>query len=390
MAVAAAAIFATSCQQGADTTSLSGEVTEEVDQITVSVINPENTKTFDTLAVTDSKFDQDIALDSMEFLLLNVAKNYAVPLFVKPGEQVKLNLNGNADNQLFEVSGSYESERIQRITEIRTSAFARIDSLNQLSREAKGTDGYDMKKAQFDAAFQDVVEETEQKFKSMVEEDPGSIANIFIFSQSIGRYQLINPQEDFKYFTMVDSALAESYPTLRHTKNFRQGIAQMKEQMAMQEQMNKIKENLQPGNEVPDIAMPGPNGETKKLSDLRGKVVLVDFWAAWCRPCRAQNPHVVKMYNEYKDQGFTVYSVSLDGLPRQQNPKDAWTQAIKQDGLTWDNHVSELKGWDSEVVMDFGFNGIPFTVLVDREGKIVATELRGPELEAKVKETLGS
>jgi len=119
------------------------------------------------------------------------------------------------------------------------------------------------------------------------------------------------------------------------------------------------------------------------LASLRGKTVLIDFWASWCRPCRAENPNVVRVYNKYKDKGFDVFSVSLD------NRKGAWEKAIQDDGLVW-NHVSDLNGWKSSVVSLYRFKGIPFTVLIDKEGKIIAKNLRGPALEQKLKEVLGS
>lgn len=133
---------------------------------------------------------------------------------------------------------------------------------------------------------------------------------------------------------------------------------------------------------APEIVMQGINGKAIKLSSLKGKVVLIDFWASWCGPCRKENPNVVRLYNLYKDKGFTVYSVSLDEDPA------AWKAAIKSDGLAWPNHVSDLRGWKSPVVQQYGFDGIPHTVLIDKNGKIIGTGLRGESLEQKLKEVL--
>ena len=110
--------------------------------------------------------------------------------------------------------------------------------------------------------------------------------------------------------------------------------------------------------------------------------MLLDFWASWCKPCRMENPNVVKLYNKYKDQGFDVYSFSLD------EKKERWIKAIEEDGLVWDNHASDLKGWKSQSVSIYGFGGIPFTVLIDRNGKILAKKLRGAALENTLKEVL--
>ena len=116
--------------------------------------------------------------------------------------------------------------------------------------------------------------------------------------------------------------------------------------------------------------------------------VIVDFWASWCGPCRRENPNLVRMYNEYKDKGFDIFSVSLDGLPQQRSPKQEWQTAIQQDGLIWKNHVSDLKGWQSSVTSEFGVNSIPFTLLIDKDGSIIAKGLRGQALEQKLKEIL--
>ncbi len=146
---------------------------------------------------------------------------------------------------------------------------------------------------------------------------------------------------------------------------------------------------------APEIKLPSPNGKQYALSDLKGKVVLLDFWASWCGPCRRENPNVVRIYNQYKDQGFTVFSVSLDGLDSRQmaayqndktqinqaieDSKKRWKEAIAKDGLVWDYHVSDLKKWECEPARQYGVSSIPRTFMIDKEGKIAAVNLRGAE-----------
>ena len=137
-----------------------------------------------------------------------------------------------------------------------------------------------------------------------------------------------------------------------------------------------------PGMDAPDIVMTDPEGVERKLSDLRGQIVLVDFWASWCGPCRRENPNVVRLYEKYHEQGFEIYSVSLD------KDREAWLKAIRDDRLSWPNHVSDLNGWVSSGGKTYGVRSVPSTVLIDREGKVVARNLRGSDLERKLEQLL--
>lgn len=136
------------------------------------------------------------------------------------------------------------------------------------------------------------------------------------------------------------------------------------------------------GDEAPDIVLPDKDGKNVALSSLRGKVVLIDFWASWCGPCRMENPNLVNVYEKYKSKGFTVFSVSLD------QSKDKWLAAIVKDRLTWEYHVSDLKGWKSAGAALYGVHSIPATFLIDKNGKIVEKNLRGEKLEQTISKLL--
>ena len=155
----------------------------------------------------------------------------------------------------------------------------------------------------------------------------------------------------------------------------------VKNYVAMMSAQSKVGEKPITSAIAPDITLPDTSGKPFSLSSLKGKYVLVDFWASWCGPCRAENPNVVEAYNKFKSKNFTILGVSLD---KERGP---WLDAIKNDGLTW-NHISDLKFWNSQAVSLFNFDAIPYNVLIDPSGKIIAKELRGSDLQATLANVL--
>lgn len=176
---------------------------------------------------------------------------------------------------------------------------------------------------------------------------------------------------------VIDSTRTLMGHSMAH-RNLSQRVAKQRKP----QQSARRNDLIKPGMAMPDIELEDPSGKTRALSDLKGKVVLVDFWASWCGPCRRENPNVVRAWQEYKDQGFEVFSVSLD--------KDVkkWQRAIDQDGLIWPNHISDLRGWSSVATQRYGISSIPHAILIDKDGTVVATHLRGAQLETELQRLL--
>jgi len=182
---------------------------------------------------------------------------------------------------------------------------------------------------------------------------------------------VLNTIDTEKEFSVYESIVNQLNTGFSGSPN----IEATKQQFAQLKQKKEASEFLGSGKPAPDFTQNDVNGKPLSLSDLKGKVVLIDFWASWCGPCRKENPNVVALYNKYKDAGFTVMSVSLD------DNKASWLAAIEKDKLVWPNHVSDLKKWSNAAARIYQVSGIPFTVLVDKEGNIIDTKLRGVELE---------
>ncbi|MEO0787104.1 MAG: TlpA disulfide reductase family protein [Bacteroidota bacterium] len=270
-----------------------------------------------------------------------------------------------------------------------------ITDLNTYNFTVEGSDAT----AEMASIMKDIIANGGRPSLSDIESAVESAQNPLV--ANILAYNMLRRSPTPQSLPILESALGRLSELDANYAGINTYVGQLRQAIAQQ----RANEAVAPGQPAPDIVSTSPDGRTYKLSDLKGQVVLLDFWASWCRPCRRENPNVVEVYDRYKDQGFTVFSVSLDGPDMRRNPglandptalaqqqesyKGRWVDAIQQDGLSWPYHVSELKKWDSQAAAAYGVRGIPKTFLIDRNGNIVETGLRGAEaIEAALKEVL--
>lgn len=300
------------------------------------------------------------------------SNNFALLILSK---DQKVTLNGDADSfkKSYSVKGSLESEQIKSFVLGYNEYNDSLASINKLRTSGNQTPE-DQKKL---SAKMELTKTKFTKFRTaFIDKNYNNLSVLIIISN-------LDDIKDYDQFKKIEAGLGKTNPDSKYYTSVKQKVEQIEQKIKQEEELKKRNATSQPGKMAPALNFPGLDGEVITLESLRGKYVLIDFWASWCRPCRMENPNVVQAYNKYKEAGFTVFSVSLD------RDKNRWEQAIIKDGLVWPNHVSDLKQWQSAAVSKYGFRGIPHTVLIDKEGRILEKNLRGQALENKLEEIFG-
>jgi thiol-disulfide isomerase/thioredoxin len=321
-------------------------------------------------------FEREIEMP-MLYLLKTSNTNFLM-ILAEPGDNIKIAANYHSLNLPESITGSEGSKKMLEYNNALKNTITKLSSLNETYMQ--NSDSPDLPKIiqTLDSTVQVYLKEINTYTKKYIDQNINSLISLVALYQQVAQQvYVLDPVQDIGYFVKVDSSLYKQYPESEPVKSLHEQVQALIERVNMEKGAVVVTGT---GNPVPEIALPSPSGETIKLSSTRGNIVLLDFWASWCSPCRRENPNLVNAYNKFKNKGFQIFQVSLD------KTKDDWIKGIEQDKLGQWIHVSDLKYWNSSVVPLYKIESIPYNLLLDAEGKVIASNLRGEQLMVKLQE----
>ncbi len=354
------------CQKDPEGYSISGKIknVENGKMVYLSELDSNNQPVkIDSAVIKDEKFNlAPPAITQSNLNFLNIEGLNGNVIFISENEQVNFEIfkdslptsqvSGGKENKIFYSYLDHLKNLNKRVMKIRADLREVITTTKDSSTIAK------LQKEEANIRSDDMTFK-----KKIVKENPDTFVSVLILTEMIN-------------MGATTSEVNKLYETLT------EGLKQTPLAKTLKEKLDK-RNAVEIGSKAPEFSGPNPEGEVIALKDIMGKITLIDFWAAWCKPCRVENPNLVRIYNKYHEQGFNIIGVSLD----REGQKDKWVKAIEDDKLTW-SHVSNLQFWQDPIALLYGIRAIPAAFIIDDKGVIVATNLRGDALEAKVKELL--
>jgi len=323
----------------------------------------------DTAIVINEKFKFEGGLEQTEMVNLTINSVQGVLPVILENEEIKININ----KEKLTNSKIYGGESNSAMIEFKENFGAITEKNDELGKKYRQASAKD--KQALSKQLLEIKKRRDNYPFKFLKEHPDNY-----YALMLTDYLVETRREDIEKISKYYNELSEDLKTTEFGKSVNRKIKAMADRMA-------ALRATEIGKKAPNFSAPNPEGEIIALKDVLGKVTIVDFWAAWCGPCRRENPNVVKVYEQYKDKGLEIIGVSLDGNRRQKDPKAAWKKAIKDDNLTW-HQVSNLKYFNDPIARSYNIRSIPATFVLDENGVIIATNLRGKALEAKISEIL--
>ncbi len=332
-----------------------------ISSLALHELTPSGLLLLDTAAVAeDGSFLMQGVLSEKTFCIIRFEENGDIALVVDTNAQFNLEIDAN-DPGNYVVSGPEENKQLKSLFNLNTSFYKSGRTIEKRFESYTPDKITAEVEEQIRFAFDSLQKAHQQGLMDLTETMSSSFVALFSTN-------FLLPDAPVSFLKVIDEKAQKNFANSKYAINLHGRVETLKK--------------TDVGAPAPEITLSDPFGKTVSLSSFAGKIVLVDFWASWCAPCRKENPKNVALYNKYKSKGFEIFGVSLD------DNRDAWIDAINKDKLLWP-HGSDLQRWNSPLIGKYGIDGIPYTVLVDKEGKIIATKLRGAALENKLKEIFG-
>lgn len=357
-------LFAFSCQNSSPEQekkegeiTISGKVDNVKEGSTIQVSQVQRTGSPQLIKETkpdsDGNYSLNIPYDKPGYYVLDFFKAQTQVLVIEKAEDIEVNADGSSPYGNIEIKGSEGSLLFNEVQELQQNLEKEGQAFQQQLYTMQNEDSALIQ-------FEAFMGMQKDKVKSFINKAKPSIV-VFL------AMQMLDLEEDLEFAEKIGNEMQAAHPDLDLVQDFVESIAVIKATSV--------------GQAAPDFTLSTPDGKEVSLSDFKGKYLLVDFWASWCGPCRAENPNVVNVYKDFQPKGFEILGVSLD------KNKPDWESAIEADGLTW-TQVSDLKHWESKVVGLYNITGIPFTILLDKEGKIIGKNLRGESMREMLQEVM--
>jgi len=306
------------------------------------------------------------------FYVLRATPESFMTIIIEPGEKLQISADYDSLNTPISATGAAGTEIMLEYNKELNRTLRKLSELSDIYMQNIENPDLEMIMEDLNKEADAIIDDAVFYTKKYIDDNLTSLVSLFMLYQQLSPgMHIMHPLNDIDYFIKVDSTLYSLYPNSEPVA-------------ALHEQMKEILSSLDEdpsaaGSEgevefAPEIALPSVNGDTIRLSSTRGKVVLLDFWAAWCSPCRQESKYLVEAYDKFHSKGFEIFQVSLD------KTREEWIKGISEDKLDRWIHVSDVMYWNSVVVPLYSIESIPFNLLLDAEGRIIDSNLRGPKL----------